>query len=149
MSIQVAAAISDSSGGLDDSDSLHSCFALQSFPSPASLADWLEKHHTWGGQYDVLCLLYSVVLTKGPDLVRAEREDSEESLVDSVHGHGSQSLVNLLLTGRATQNVWDGERDLCGLRLQGVAQYDSGEYRCQATTHPPTFIATQLIVVGQ
>jgi len=118
---QVATAISDSSGGLDDSDSLHSCFALQSFPSPASLVDWLEKHHTWGGQYDVLSLLYSVVLTKGPDLVRVEREDGEESLVDSVHGHGSQSLVNLLLTGRATQNVWDGERDLCGLRLQGVA----------------------------
>ena len=27
----------------------------------------------------------------------------DESLIDPVHGHGSQSLINLLITGHATQ----------------------------------------------
>ena len=35
------------------------------------------------------------------------------------------------------------------LRLVSVQSYDSGEYRCQATTHPPSFIATSLAVVGE
>ena len=35
------------------------------------------------------------------------------------------------------------------LRLVSVRSYDSGEYRCQATTHPPSFIATSLAVVGK
>ena len=30
-------------------------------------------------------------------------KDMDESLIDPVHGHGSQSLINLLITGHATQ----------------------------------------------
>jgi len=44
----------------------------------------------------------------------------DESLIDPVHGHGSQSLINLMLTGTATQNVFDGDKDLCGLQLKGI-----------------------------
>ena len=39
---------------------------------------------------------------------------------DPTHGHGSQSLINLLVTGVATQNVFDGDKDLCGLTLRGI-----------------------------
>ena len=47
--------------------------------------------------------------------------------LDPVHGHGSQSLINLMVTGVATQNVFDGDKDLCGLQLRGIsAQSDVG-----------------------
>ena len=55
----------------------------------------------------------------------AERGDADESLIDPIHGHGSQSLINLLLTGSATQNVFDGTKDLCGLQLQGIEKQAS------------------------
>ena len=55
----------------------------------------------------------------------AERGDADESLIDPIHGHGSQSLINLLLTGSATQNVFDGVKDLCGLKLQGIEKQAS------------------------
>ena len=44
---------------------------------------------------------------------------------DPVHGHGSQSLINLMLTGCATQNVFDGDKDLCGLMLKGISKQSS------------------------
>lgn len=36
-------------------------------------------------------------------------------LIDPVHGHGSQCLINLLLTGRGVSYVWDNDQDLGGL----------------------------------
>ena len=44
-----------------------------------------------------------------------ELEESGESLIDPLHGHGSQSLTNLMLCGVATSNVFDGEKCLEGL----------------------------------
>ncbi|CAD5117272.1 DgyrCDS6061 [Dimorphilus gyrociliatus] len=71
-------------------------------------------------QFGVLLLMYSVLLTKGLGIVKKEMEDSSEVLIDSIHGHGSQSLINLLITGSAVTNLWDGEREVCGLKLQGI-----------------------------
>ena len=42
-------------------------------------------------------------ILQGPQNVITERGDADESLIDPIHGHGSQSLINLLLTGNATQ----------------------------------------------
>ena len=39
--------------------------------------------------------------------------------------------------------------DQAVLRVVGVQQYDSGEYQCQATSHPPSFIAATVSVVGE
>lgn len=41
--------------------------------------------------------------------------DPNESLIDVVHGYGNQSLINLMLTGRAVGHVWDHEQDVGGL----------------------------------
>ncbi|CAB4041078.1 ubiquitin carboxyl-terminal hydrolase MINDY-3, partial [Paramuricea clavata] len=41
-------------------------------------------------------------------------------LIDPVHGHGGQSLVNLMLTGYAVSHIWDMERDIGGLKLKGI-----------------------------
>jgi len=44
----------------------------------------------------------------------SEMADASE-LIDPVHGHGSQSLINLMLTGRGVSYVWDDEKDVGGL----------------------------------
>jgi len=71
-------------------------------------------------QYGVILCLYSVVISKGLDNIRGEMEDPSESLIDGVHGHGSQSLINLMLTGTAVSNVWDNDKQVSGLTLQGI-----------------------------
>lgn len=77
------------------------------------------------GPFGVLLFLYSVVLTKGVDLILEEREENEEPLIDPLHGHGSQSLVNLLLMGHAVTNVFDLDKDLGGIKLRGVPKQSS------------------------
>ena len=110
------------SSALVDIDTFHTFLTVETFNSVKSLQSYLEDNFSeiFGTKYDVVSFLYSVVLTKGPDNIITERQDMEESLIDSVHGHGSQSLINLLLTGTATQNVFDGDKDLCGLQLRGI-----------------------------
>nr|XP_057941152.1 ubiquitin carboxyl-terminal hydrolase MINDY-3 [Doryrhamphus excisus]XP_057941153.1 ubiquitin carboxyl-terminal hydrolase MINDY-3 [Doryrhamphus excisus] len=80
----------------------------------------LSLYHTWKGCCGVLLFLYSVILTKGIDNIKNEIQDTTEPLIDPVHGHGSQSLVNLLVTGHAVSNVWDGERECSGMKLHGI-----------------------------
>lgn len=67
-----------------------------------------------------MLFLYSVILTKGIENIRNEIQDTMEPLIDPVHGHGSQSLVNLLVTGHAVSNVWDGDRECSGMKLHGI-----------------------------
>ncbi|KAG8225060.1 hypothetical protein J437_LFUL000038, partial [Ladona fulva] len=70
--------------------------------------------------FGVLIMLYSVLLTKGSDLVKGEMSDASEALIDGTFGYGSQSLINLMLTGRAVGHVWDHEQDVGGLKLRGI-----------------------------
>lgn len=107
---------------LADVDTLHTCLTVESFSGPGPLGAFLEEQWSelMGTRYDVISFLYSAVLTRGQDTIVLERGDADESLIDPMHGHGSQSLINLLLTGSATQNVFDGSRDLCGLLLSGI-----------------------------
>lgn len=69
----------------------------------------------------LLLFLYSLLLTKGLACVKKEMND-DVPLIDSTHGHGSQSLINLMITGHSTSYVWDGDKDLGGLSLHGVQQ---------------------------
>ncbi|CAB1334245.1 unnamed protein product, partial [Coregonus sp. 'balchen'] len=65
----------------------------------------VSLYETWKGRCGVLLFLYSVILTKGIENIRNEIEDTTEPLIDPVYGHGSQSLVNLLVTGHAVSNL--------------------------------------------
>ena len=56
-----------------------------------------------------------LILLQGAEQIQDEMSDSSESLIDVVHGYGSQSLINLMLTGRAVGHVWDNEQDVGGL----------------------------------
>ncbi len=120
-----------------------------------------ERIHDYKQDYGALCFLYSLLLTKvllfisykdynnhqsklniyskKLEILKRELEESGESLIDPLHGHGrwaylnfeivllsnqlnksfsyfSQCLTNLLLCGIATSNVFDGDKSLEGLR---------------------------------
>ncbi|XP_012938002.1 ubiquitin carboxyl-terminal hydrolase MINDY-3 [Aplysia californica] len=72
--------------------------------------------------YGVLLYLYSILCTKGIEQIKNEVEDPSEPLIDGIYGHGSQSLINLLLTSHATSNVWDNDKEISGLKLRGLLQ---------------------------
>uniref|UniRef100_A0AAY3ZWI4 Ubiquitin carboxyl-terminal hydrolase MINDY n=1 Tax=Denticeps clupeoides TaxID=299321 RepID=A0AAY3ZWI4_9TELE len=85
----------------------------------------LSLYDSWRNKFGVLLFLYSVILTKGIENIRNEIEDPSETLIEPVFGHGSQSLINLLLSGRAASNVWDGDRECSGMRLKGIHEQAS------------------------
>jgi len=66
-------------------------------------------------QYGILLLLYTVICTKGISGICFEMSDPMEPMIDSTYGYGSQSLINLMLTGRAVSHVWDHDQDIGGL----------------------------------
>ncbi|XP_018618455.1 ubiquitin carboxyl-terminal hydrolase MINDY-3 [Scleropages formosus] len=85
----------------------------------------LALYDMWRNTYGVLLFLYSVILTKGIENIKNEIEDTLEPLIDPVYGHGSQSLINLLVTGHAVSNVWDGDRECSGMKLHGIHEQAS------------------------
>uniref|UniRef100_A0AAY5EAU7 Ubiquitin carboxyl-terminal hydrolase MINDY n=1 Tax=Electrophorus electricus TaxID=8005 RepID=A0AAY5EAU7_ELEEL len=85
----------------------------------------LSLYDTWRNKFGVLLFLYSVILTKGIENIKNEIEDSTEPLIDPVYGHGSQSLINLLVTGHAVSNVWDGDRECSGMSKLGPPPFFS------------------------
>ncbi|XP_057664124.1 ubiquitin carboxyl-terminal hydrolase MINDY-3 homolog [Diorhabda carinulata] len=70
-------------------------------------------------KYGILLFLYSVIASKGLERVKSE-SDSQDPLIDETYGYGSQSLINLMITGRATTYVWDHYEDVGGLKLLGI-----------------------------
>jgi ubiquitin carboxyl-terminal hydrolase MINDY-3/4 len=54
------------------------------------------------------------------EMMKTELTDPIEPMIDANHGYGSQSLINLVLTGRAVGNVWDRDQNIGGLNLKGI-----------------------------
>uniref|UniRef100_A0A6I8SBG4 Ubiquitin carboxyl-terminal hydrolase MINDY n=1 Tax=Xenopus tropicalis TaxID=8364 RepID=A0A6I8SBG4_XENTR len=111
----------------------HASIQKRKFNSLSELKEAvLETYSTWRNKYGVLLFLYSVILTKGIENVKNEIEDAERPLIDPVYGHGSQSLINLLLTGHAVSNVWDGDRECSGMSkaLKGLIISLTQVYTC-------------------
>uniref|UniRef100_A0A8C5QW29 Ubiquitin carboxyl-terminal hydrolase MINDY n=1 Tax=Leptobrachium leishanense TaxID=445787 RepID=A0A8C5QW29_9ANUR len=99
----------------------HALIQKRTFQSFDALKEAIwDEYSIWKNKFGVLLFLYSVILTKGIENVKNEIEDAEEPLIDPVYGHGSQSLINLLLTGHAVSNVWDGDRECSGMKLFGI-----------------------------
>jgi len=105
-------------------DEFHASLAVTECVSRRQLEDFMHglerKTHALSRRFAVLTFLYSSLLTKGLDQVLDEVEDPSEPLIDGMFGHGSQSLLNLCITGAAVSNVFDDERDLGGYKLKGV-----------------------------
>ena len=79
-----------------------------------------ENYGILSNRYGILLFLYSVLFTKGIENVRNEISDTSEPLIHSAFGYGSQSLINLMLTGRAVQHVFDHDQDIGGMKLKGI-----------------------------
>lgn len=83
--------------------------------------------------FGVLLLLYSVVCTKGISGMRSEISDPTEPIIDSTYGYGSQSLINLMLTGRAVGHVWDHDQDIGGLSKRSLSIPHQSFYHVRLT----------------
>jgi len=65
--------------------------------------------------------LYSALLSRGLDAIDGDMDDTSASMIGA-HGYCTQELVNLLLTGRASSNVFDGVQELDGSTFKGITQ---------------------------
>ncbi|KAG9153121.1 hypothetical protein Leryth_012381 [Lithospermum erythrorhizon] len=61
-----------------------------------------------------MLFLISALLSRGLDSIQSDRDDPSQPLVTAPFGHASQEIVNLLLSGMAVANVFDGKIDLGG-----------------------------------
>jgi hypothetical protein len=77
----------------------------------------------------VLLFLLSVVLTRGVATVQSDMDDATQPLIGAF-GHCSQELLNLLLSGGATSNVFDGSVPMgdSGLTLRGIPRRSAVGY---------------------
>lgn len=68
-------------------------------------------------------IILSLVLTRGIEEVASDMDDRGNGLIGNF-GHCNQELVNLLLTGQASSNVFDGTKPLgdSGLVLRGLKE---------------------------
>lgn len=59
------------------------------------------------------------IVFKGIEALHCEVTDPSEPFVDCEFGYGSQSLINLMISGRAVAHVWNYDQDICGLSKFG------------------------------
>ena len=90
----------------------------------SSLLDVFKQVAEFGEEFrseqGVALLLYSVILTKGVSQIQEEMDDKEVPLIGQ-HSHCQQELVNLLLTGTASSNCFDGDQIVDhNYRLKGI-----------------------------
>jgi hypothetical protein len=67
----------------------------------------------------VLSFVMSCIFTRGIETIKGDMDDLELPLV-ARFGHCTQEIVNLMLVGCAVTNVFDGEKDMGGLKLKGI-----------------------------
>ena len=100
-----------SSAGRLRGDGLTETVNIHTFTSPAALRDFLQQNIgfiTGRGNSAVVCLLYSCLLTRGLDTVRADM-DSPDCQLMAAHGYCSQEMVNLVTTGEVASNIFDNK----------------------------------------
>lgn len=99
----------------DESD-FHNRLVVTTVETAEQVATLYGQHFEMlSDRFGVLLLLYSVILTRGVENIKAELNDVTEPLIDNTYGYGSQSLINLMLTGSATAHVFDNFEDVGGL----------------------------------
>jgi len=107
-------------------DVLDDSIKVYKFSQALSLAEWLvAEQKLISGESPVLSFVFSVILSRGTDHVQQDLDDVLVPLI-GMHGHCSQELTNLCLTGRAVSNVFDGDvslgddQDTDCIRLHGI-----------------------------
>ncbi len=103
-------------------EAFHESLSIHDFEAIELIEKFFIDHFTGvlSSRYGVLLFLYSVLFTKGIDNLLSEIIDTSEPLIHSAFGYGSQSLINLFLTGRAVAHVFDNDQDIGGMKLKGI-----------------------------
>ncbi|KAI9078625.1 hypothetical protein K1719_039374 [Acacia pycnantha] len=107
--------------GLD----LQKVLRVETYTSQTSALQGLEAMiPAYQSRMGALLFLISALLSRGLNLVQADRDDPSLPLVTAPFGHASQEIVNLLLCGEAVPNVFDGRMDLGGeMFLKGISRH--------------------------
>ncbi|XP_071479529.1 LOW QUALITY PROTEIN: ubiquitin carboxyl-terminal hydrolase MINDY-3-like [Diadema antillarum] len=115
--------VAGTSDGEPSHVTFHRNLRIQTYRSEDELKGALmTTYHMFVGDGGILLFLYSVLLTKGLEVIREEVEDPTEPLIDGIYGHGNQCLINLMVTGRAVSHVFDHEKDVAGLQMKGISR---------------------------
>ncbi|KAK7073153.1 hypothetical protein SK128_012016 [Halocaridina rubra] len=105
---------SDQGVGRYSRDGVTETITLHEYVEVLQLYDAVSSHLTIftneSGSGCVI-LLYSALLSRGIESVKADMDAGGGHLINA-HGYSSQEIVNLMLTGRATTNTFDGEQTL-------------------------------------
>lgn len=102
-------------------DVFHDCLRIDDFETIEEVEKFFsDQYAVLSSRYGVLLFLYSVLMTKGIEKLLSEISDTSEPLIHSAFGYGSQSLINLFLTGRAVAHVFDNDQDIGGMKLKGI-----------------------------
>jgi len=80
-----------------------------------------EPFRAFTRQRGIINFVYSCLMTRGIDAFRADGDIPADSKVIGDHNYATQEFVNLLLTGRAVSNVFDGVRSADTLELKGIS----------------------------
>ncbi|KAL3513877.1 hypothetical protein ACH5RR_026594 [Cinchona calisaya] len=105
--------------GLDLQKSLR----VEAYTSKTSASQRIEAMlPIFRSRMGAILFLISALLSRGLDSVQADRDDPSQPLVTAPFGHASQEIVNLLLSGEAVANVFDGRMDLGGgMFVKGIS----------------------------
>lgn len=90
-------------------DNLTERLQLYIFDNTNKLSEFLDKNilAVFTKQDGLVLFLYSAILTHGIQNIRNSMDDLNGTLI-GCHGYCTQEMVNLLLTGCAVSNVFDG-----------------------------------------
>lgn len=110
-------------------DGMTENLALHEFVEQRDLYDAVTRHlsaFTSETSSGCVVLLYSLILTRGIENIQSDMDPGGGHLINA-HGYSSQEIVNLLLTGRAFTNTFNGEHKLGNspqrsMVLRGITQ---------------------------
>ncbi|KAJ3700434.1 hypothetical protein LUZ61_004139 [Rhynchospora tenuis] len=107
---------------IESASDLHKVLRVKTFTSRRDSFQYLTAvMPLFESRLGALLFLVSALLSRGLDLIQADRDDPSQPLVTAPFGHASQEIVNLLLCGEAVPNVFDGKMDLGGgMSLKGI-----------------------------
>ncbi|CAA2996879.1 ubiquitin carboxyl-terminal hydrolase FAM188A [Olea europaea subsp. europaea] len=109
----IAKALEDLS--IDSGSDLRKILRVHTYTSHSSAYQKLQAMlPAFRSRMGALLFLISALLSRGLENVQADRDDPSQPLVTAPFGHASQEIVNLLLSGNAAANVFDGKMDLGG-----------------------------------
>ncbi|XP_076941568.1 uncharacterized protein LOC143611189 [Bidens hawaiensis] len=107
---------------IESGDDLQKALKVSTFTSLSSAMQRLEELiPVFRSRMGALLFLLSALLSRGLETIQADRDDPTQPLVTAPFGHASQEIVNLLLSGMAVANVFDGKIDLGdGMFVKGI-----------------------------